>query len=274
MNDSSAAGRSLLAVFAHPDDESLACGGLLAWCAALGARVSLLCATRGESGSSHVGRGSTPRQAGGKGPPDDVGVIRARELEAAAAVLGIRTVLLLDYQDGMLPWVDAAALDADIRGAIARLRPDVVVTFGEDGLYWHPDHVAVHERTTAVVAALAEEAPALFYVTMPPGQMRAVVDAVAARRQGPSRTVVLGVDADAFGADAAAPTLVVDAGRFAPRKLAALRCHRSQLDGDPLDRLSDEDAVRLLGAEHFRRAHVGSRGVAFIDSFGHAHSPA
>ena len=62
-------GQSLLAVFAHPDDESLACGGLLAWCAELGARVSILCATRGE-----MGRGSR----------SDLSLVRTNELEAAA----------------------------------------------------------------------------------------------------------------------------------------------------------------------------------------------
>ena len=47
--------------------------------------------------------------------------------------------------------------------------------------HWHPDHIAIHERTTAAVVALGGEAPALYYVTMPPGSMRSLVDAVAAR---------------------------------------------------------------------------------------------
>ena len=159
-------GRSLLAVFAHPDDESLACGGLLAWCAELGARVSILCATRGE-----MGRGSG----------SDLSLVRTNELEAAARALGVSDVLVLDYEDGMLAWVEPAKLEADIRDATIRFRPDVVITFGHDGLYWHPDHIAIHERTTAAVAALGDTAPALYYVTMAPGRMRAVIDTVAAR---------------------------------------------------------------------------------------------
>ena len=175
---------------------------------------------------------------------------------------------MLDYEDGMLPWVDVAKLEGDIREAISRRRPDVVITFDEDGLYWHPDHVALHERTTAAVLALGTDAPALYYVTMPPGRMRAVVDSVAASSPGSSPRRILGIaDADAFGAQAAAPTLVVEAGDFAKRKLAAIRCHRSQIEGDALDLLSDGDAVSLLGTEHFRRASVGSQGDAFIERF-------
>ena len=245
-------GRSLLAVFAHPDDESLACGGLLAWCADRGVRVTLVCVTGGE------GRGA--------------GDVRARELEAAARVLGVADVVMLDHEDGMLPWVDAAAFEADIRDAIRACRPDVVITFGEDGLYWHPDHIAVHERTTAAVAALGQDAPALYYVTMPPGRMRAVVDAVAAQKptkKPASPLFILGIsDADAFGTLAAEPTLVVEAGAFAVRKLAAIKCHRSQLADDALEMLSEDEAVRLLGTEHFRRASVGSSGDAFIEDFG------
>jgi LmbE family N-acetylglucosaminyl deacetylase len=254
-------GRSLLAVFAHPDDESLACGGVLAWCAERGARVSLLCATRGEHGA---------------GDHRALGATRARELEAAARILGVADVALLAHEDGMLPWVDAATLEADIRGAILQHRPEVVITFGEDGLYWHPDHIAVHERTTAAVAALGADAPALYYVTLPPGRMRAVVDAVAARAPaGQPPPKILGIaDVDAFGALAAAPTLVVEAGAFASRKLAAIRCHRTQLAHDALDMLSESDAARLLGTEHFRRATVGSNRDAFIERLSHARSPA
>jgi N-acetyl-1-D-myo-inositol-2-amino-2-deoxy-alpha-D-glucopyranoside deacetylase len=244
-------GQSLLAVFAHPDDESLACGGLLAWCADLGARVSILCATRGE-----MGRGSG----------SDLSLVRTNELEAAARALGINDVLMLDYEDGMLPWAEPARLEADIRRATIRLHPDVVITFGEDGLYWHPDHIAIHARTTAAVAALGDTAPALYYVTMAPGRMRAVIDTVAARippRRAPYS--ILGVDADAFGAAIVLPTLTIDVRTYAARKLAALRCHRTQLADDALDLLSDEEARRLLGLEHFRRANVGSRNDAFIE---------
>lgn len=256
-------GHSLLAVFAHPDDESLACGGLLAWCADHGAAVSLLCVTHGEGGPGPAGA-----------PPDLLRMTRATELRAAARVLGIGRVILLDHPDGMLPWVEPDVLEADIRDAIRATQPDVVITFGEDGLYWHPDHVAVHERTTAVVAALrgtAPAAPALYYVTMPFGAMRAVVDhaaSVVTTRAGENdvNLSVFGIDdADAFGDAASPPTLVVDASPYAVRKLAAIKCHRTQ--ASVFDLLGDEEAGRFLGIEHFRRADADSTRDAFIERF-------
>ena len=107
--------------------------------------------------------------------------MRTAELLEAAGVLGIgdEAVTILDHADGMLPWVEAGRLEADIHTVIRTTAPDVVITFGEDGLYWHPDHIAVHERTTAAVAALHDDAPALYYVTMPAGAMRAVVSYAA-----------------------------------------------------------------------------------------------
>ncbi len=254
---------ALLAVFAHPDDESLASGGLLAWCAALGVRVSLLCLTHGEHGQTG---GGAPRP--GARPLRQV---RAGELEAAARMLGIARVRLLDHEDGMLPWILPARLEADILDEILRTGPDVVITFDADGLYWHPDHIAAHERTTAVVAALGGRAPALFHVTVPPGSMRAVVDhaarvSAARRLPRPFARSILGVaDADAFGAGAPAPTLVVHARDHAAQKLRALRCHRSQFDDCALRFVDEDDAARLLGAEHYRRSEVGAQGDTIVD---------
>ena len=272
-------GRSLLAVFAHPDDESLASGGLLAWCAARGARVSLLCLSRGEAGSafatsareasrpdSTAGRSASRTEPGDKLLPNELAEMRAGELGDAAAALGITEVALLQHPDGMLPWLDAGALMRDIRQAIIRARPEVVVTFAEDGLYWHPDHIAVHEATLAAVAELGADAPALYYVTMPPGQMQGVLAATAPRLGPDSRRDVLGIDdAAAFGAGAQPPTLVLHTGAFAVRKLAALRCHRTQVAGGPFDHLSAAEAEALLGVEHYRRAGAGSQAPAFIE---------
>jgi N-acetyl-1-D-myo-inositol-2-amino-2-deoxy-alpha-D-glucopyranoside deacetylase len=248
-------GPGLLAVFAHPDDESLAAGGLLAWCAASGARVSILCLSRGEAGPGSDG--------------DGLGAIRTRELESAASALGIETVQVRDHADGMLPWLPAGLLAGDVRATLAEQRPDVVVTFDEDGLYWHPDHIATHQATRDAVASLGASAPALFYVTMPPGQVRRVLDAAGPRLAAGAPRAVLGIDdPDAFGAAAPPPTLVVRTGRFARQKLAALQCHRTQVAGGPFDHLTAAEAETLLGVEHYRRATIGSQAPAFVERFG------
>lgn len=250
------AGSSLLAVFAHPDDESLASGGLLALCAERGVRVSLLCLTRGEHGRGH--------------DSERLGHIRTAELRDAARVLGIRDLEVLDHEDGMLVWADHTGLEADILGAISRFEPDVIVTFDEDGLYWHPDHIAVHERTTSVVEGLGAAGPALLYVSIPAGSMRAIVNGTSSetKRDRPPMHILGVADPDAFGAMAPAPTVVVDVGAFAGRKLAALRCHHTQFEGSALEQIDERDAARLLGTEHYRRAPVGSRGHVFVEALG------
>lgn len=259
-DDRDLSGRSLLAVFSHPDDESLACGGLLACCAERGARVTLVCATRGERGpQGHVEPGEPSRLS--------LREVRALELAEAARTLGIADVVLLDHADGFLPWVEASRLEAEILDVIARVRAEVVITFGADGLYWHPDHIAMHHRTTAAVATLGANGPALYYVTMPPGRMRRVAENIAREASHPVPALFGIADPDAFGAGAQPPTLVVDVSAFAARKLAALRCHRTQLAGGPVALMTESDAILLFGTEHFHRAAVGSDGESFLERF-------
>jgi len=190
-----------------------------------------------------------------------LGELRTEELRNAARVLGVESVEVLDHEDGMLPWLDSERLEADIRDAIRRTRAEVVVTFDEDGLYWHPDHIAVHDRTTAAVAALGLAGPALRYVSIPPDAMSAVA------ASAPGGTILGVEDVKAFGSSAPPPSFVLTVGPLAARKLAALRCHRSQVAGGPLDAVDAREASKLLGTEHYRRADVGSADAAFVDAF-------
>jgi N-acetyl-1-D-myo-inositol-2-amino-2-deoxy-alpha-D-glucopyranoside deacetylase len=241
-------GVTLLGVFAHPDDESLACGALFAAAAGRGARTALLCLTRGEAGP------------GGGADPERLGQLRAAELGQAARALGVTDVTILDHHDGMLPFVEAGVLEQDITGVIRRVRPGVVITFDLDGLYWHPDHVAVHERVAAAVAAMGDAAPALWYASMPEGVMTALA------ATAPAAAPPFGVaDPDAFGALAPAPTVIFSDERAAERKVAALLCHRSQTDGTALALADRRLASSLLATEHYRRAGVGARGETVVE---------
>src|SRR5262245_23972525 len=111
-------GRTILAVFAHPDDESLTCGGTLARLADAGARVVLLCASRGERGSV-----SDPALLAGS----DLAGVRTRELHDAAAILGLADVIILDHRDGNLRWQDVPELHARIVALVEQHRPAAVI---------------------------------------------------------------------------------------------------------------------------------------------------
>jgi LmbE family N-acetylglucosaminyl deacetylase len=129
----------LLGVFAHPDDETFCAGGTLARYAAQGCEAMVVSATRGEAGQIRDATRATRRT---------LGRVRERELEDACAALGVRHVRCLDYHDGTLADVDRAELTAAVLGAMAGFSPDVVITFGDDGAYGHPDHVAMSQATT------------------------------------------------------------------------------------------------------------------------------
>jgi N-acetyl-1-D-myo-inositol-2-amino-2-deoxy-alpha-D-glucopyranoside deacetylase len=248
-------GRSILAVFAHPDDESLACGGTLVRLADEGVRVVLICATHGERGSL-------------SGPvlDDELGRTRSLELRDAAAALGIADVLILDHPDGNLRWAGVTELHAQIVMAIRQYAPAAVITFGEDGLYWHLDHIGVHERATTAVESLGADAPPLYYVTMPPGAMRAIVDGAVSRGWTAPPQGFWSLAPDAFGDGARPPTLIVNVEAWVPRKIAAIQCHRSQMGASqPLAQIGEAEARRWLGIEHFRRAPHGASNEPVLE---------
>jgi LmbE family N-acetylglucosaminyl deacetylase len=139
----------LLGVFAHPDDECFCAGGTLAAYAAAGAQTMVVSATRGEAGQIRAPRGATRRT---------LGQVREGELTRACRRLGVQHAVCLDYGDGRLKDVDQGVLTSAVTQIIRTFRPDVVLTFGEDGAYGHPDHVAIGRATTAACALAGEAA--------------------------------------------------------------------------------------------------------------------
>jgi len=260
VSGDSLAGRTILAVFAHPDDESLACGGTLARASDAGAKIVLLCATHGERGSI-----SDPALV----PDGNLGRVRATELREAAGVLGIADLVICDFPDGDLRWADVAELHDRIVAMLERHRPDAVITFDEDGLYWHLDHVGVHERTLTAVQSLGEAAPPLYLVTIPKGVIREIVEAAHAKGGAPVNSSFWGIAPEVFGFEAEPPTFVVDVRNWAGRKLAALKCHRTQMGpGNPIAWIDEDEARRWLGVEQFRRAPIASTGGDVLEQLG------
>ncbi len=128
--------KTLLVVLAHPDDESFSIGGTLAKSVAEGSHVHLVVATRGEAGIPGKDAAETA-------------FIREDELRRACAELGIQQLTFLDFVDGKLDAVQDDLGISSILTLMRQSRPDVVVTFGPDGISGHPDHIAVNRWTTA-----------------------------------------------------------------------------------------------------------------------------
>lgn len=131
--------RRILGVFAHPDDEVFCAGGTVAKYVAAGAEAVVVSATRGEAGQIRDATVATR---------STLGRVREEELRAACACLGVGDVRLLDHVDGTLPDVDRPGLVAEVAAVLEEVCPDVVITFGGDGAYGHPDHVTIGEVTT------------------------------------------------------------------------------------------------------------------------------
>ena len=146
--------RTLLGVWAHPDDETYLSAGLMLRLARSGARVVCLTATRGEQGGD--GSESTATLA----------ARRTGELAAALGHLGVHESIVLDFPDGGCDGLDAQGVAA-VAAVMADVRPDLVVTFGPDGITGHPDHVAVSRWTTQ---AWQQQSPtgSLLYATTTP----------------------------------------------------------------------------------------------------------
>jgi LmbE family N-acetylglucosaminyl deacetylase len=233
----------VLAVFAHPDDESLLAGGALAACAAAGRRVAIVSMTRGERGPTEL-----PELAGRQA----LGEARAVELLAAADALGASSAECLEYPDGEL----ADADEGQVGPALARLleheRPELVISFSEEGLYSHPDHLAASRFLETALELLGPDAPEWLYgATWPEGHAGRLVSAARARGLPAD---LWGIEPDAFGAPADSITTSLDVRPFLTAKLAALGAYASQIGPSHLlGGLPDDLAEEFLGREYFVR---------------------
>jgi LmbE family N-acetylglucosaminyl deacetylase len=253
--------RRLMAVLAHPDDESLGVGGTLAKYASDGVDVFLVTATHGEGGRFRGHRCGDERHPGAAA----LAGIREAELMAAATALGIRVVSLFDYPDQHLDSVDPREAVGRIATQVRRLRPDVVVTFGPDGAYGHPDHIAISQFTTAAIVAAADAAfvagdasaaaPAhsvskLYYLAWPESTWRAYQAAVRTLS-----ATVDGIERHATPWPDWAITTAIDTSDVWPTVWRAVSCHESQLAAYVrLRDLPPEHHRTLWGRQSFYRA--------------------
>ena len=255
---------TLLLVHAHPDDESIATGGVILRAHHEGARVVLLTATRGEEGDIHNMDAAAVRPR--------LGEVRTEELQRSCAILGVDRQEFLGYRDSGMSGApsnndprafDAAPLDeaaARVAAVIREERPDVVVTYTPDGTYWHLDHVKAHQATVAALDLLEAEgwSPAKFYLHAVP---RSAVETIE------RRAVEAGLDLPVeVGQIVGIPddqiTTAVDVSAFLELKRAAFHAHVSQFEPDsPFSTIAAQIFEATLGIERFILAR-GTLGEA------------
>lgn len=214
---------NLLAIFAHPDDETFRCGGTLALLTQHGVRVQVLTATRGQAGS----RGNPPLCA-----PEELPAVRENELRCACSALGIQPPILFDYQDGQLAKADPEQLAAQILQIVKETRPQVMLTFGADGLSGHPDHIAIG-FAAAEAFRRADDVSALYTLAVP----RSLAESLGMRQ-------ICAVADEAI-------TVAVDISAVWDAKMSAIRCHRTQLGESPILHAPEAKQHLFLGVEHF-----------------------
>jgi LmbE family N-acetylglucosaminyl deacetylase len=249
-----------MVVVAHPGDEAFGFGGAIARVAAEGAYVVVVCATRGVFDSRLTRKSPAP---GGKNrdPKTDaivwrnVDTVREDEMRRSVALLGVRVLRMLDYAEDDLSEVDFDELVSRIVEPIRMHRPEVILTFGQDGVTGDPDHVVISQAVTAAFAAAAEplayeddieedqiawRAAKLYHLVVPAAQ----VAALGLARVGES-----------YGSPDGAETLTLDLGELADLKLAAIARHVSQTGSSgPFHDWDTTARNRYLSTESYRLA--------------------
>ena len=253
MSETSSALPTVLAVYAHPDDEVFHGGGMLAHLSERGSRVVLACATRGEEGKAHPS----------VQPVDDLPALRAEELRQSCEHLGLEPPVFLGFHDSArkerlrrdnpraLANVDMLEVERTIQRVIADVRPRIIITFDPHGGYYHPDHMAVHRAATAAFfssGVLGDDAPERLYYS---GFSLPAYREHTARSRGWG--VTEGLDETVFALAPSSIALLFDARPYMPRKRAAFNAHRSAFGGaddvfHAFEPIMAEEAFALGGA--------------------------
>jgi N-acetyl-1-D-myo-inositol-2-amino-2-deoxy-alpha-D-glucopyranoside deacetylase len=276
--------RRALFVHAHPDDETINNGATMARYVAEGASVTLLTCTLGEEGEILV-----PELAQlAADQADQLGGYRIWELRAAMAELGVTDIRFLGgpgrYRDSGMIGTPANAhprafWNADLEEAIAHavavvreVRPQVVVTYDENGGYGHPDHIQAHRVAMGAVEAAGDPAyrPELgepwsvakvYWCCVPRSVLQEGMDALAAAGEAMFEGVTDAEDLP-FAVSDDEVTAAFDGRKYADRKHAAMRAHPTQIMVDgPFFALSNNLGQEVLGIEYYRLVR-GERGPA------------
>ncbi|MFW3170881.1 N-acetyl-1-D-myo-inositol-2-amino-2-deoxy-alpha-D-glucopyranoside deacetylase [Geodermatophilus sp. CPCC 206100] len=279
------ADRRLLLVHAHPDDETINNGATMARYAAEGASVTLLTCTLGEEGEVLV----PELELLAADAADQLGGYRIGELQGAMDALGVADWRFLGgpgrYRDSGMMGTPANAKprafwNADLDEAVAHavavvreVRPQVVVTYDENGGYGHPDHIQAHRVAMAAVERAADpgyrpdlgpawDVAKVYWCCMPRSVLREGIEAMAALGEDSPFEGLGDVEEVSFAVPDELVTAAVDGRAHAGRKDAAMRAHSTQITVDgPFFALSNNLGLEVLGIEYYRLVR-GERGPA------------
>lgn len=229
--------KTILGVFAHPDDETSSCASTFSRYVGLGATVHVITATGGELGTLGTGDLAIERA--------DLPLIREQELRTVLAMYGAQPPTMLGYRDQELAQANPSEVVQSILAVMRDIRPDAVVTFGPTGISRHDDHIAIHRFSTAALDRYEAEVPApprLFYPAIPKD--------IAAKFE-------LDIEGPEFE-----PNVFVDSDGFREIKVRGLRAYRSQQDAQQLAGMVEENA---FPHESFHLARPGLPSGAALD---------
>ena len=253
-------GQSILCVHAHPDDEVLFTGGLLAKASVEGNHTTLVTCTDGRWGYSpgYIEMGHSDHD------PEATAAQRSKDLRASAEILGVSEVIQLGYFDsGMRGWPvnswpqafvqqSTELVGADLAVLIDQRRPDLVVTYDRFGVYGHPDHIKAHQVTVSALS-MSTWKPKFLVVTVSPQNaarmMTSLVDDTGFLPQWL-------IDMGEFGTPEEDIVEVIDARPWLAVKRAAIAAHESQIDNHFFLGLEEERFAALLGAELYAVGEV------------------
>ncbi|HLM07003.1 MAG TPA: N-acetyl-1-D-myo-inositol-2-amino-2-deoxy-alpha-D-glucopyranoside deacetylase [Blastococcus sp.] len=275
--------RSVLLVHAHPDDETINNGATMARYVAEGAQVTLLTCTLGEEGEILV----PELEQLAADQADQLGGYRIGELRAAMDALGVSDIRFLGgpgrYRDSGMMGTPAnehprafwnADLDEGVAHAVAvvrEVRPQVVVTYDENGGYGHPDHIQAHRVAMGAVEAAADpgyrpelgepwSVAKVYWCCVPRSVLQAGIDALAAAGEQSMFEGVTSADEIPFAVDDDEVAAAVDGRAYVTQKDAAMRAHPTQIKVDgPFFALSNNLGLEVLGIEYYRLVK-GERG--------------
>ena len=248
--------RSLMVVVAHPGDEAFGFGGAIAQAAASGAYSVVVCATRGAFDRRLLDRAPAPggRNRSYQNPViwRNLDTVREDELRRSVGLLGVRVLRMLDYAEEGLAKVDFDELVGRIVQPIRMHRPEVILTFGPEGVTGDADHVVVSRAVSAAFESAAQ--PLAYEDDLEEDQVawraaklyQLVVPAAAIATLGERAP-------EGYGSPVGTDTLTLELGELAQVKLAAISRHVSQTgSAGPFHDWRPEVRDAFLGTEHYR----------------------